>query len=133
MKKITLFALAVLLLVFSGCKKETKDLATLLIGDWQLSAYEQPVSKSITIGDEKIDVFVSFVALDFGFYLRQSIGEGYLKTFSGSWTLAGNTLSGKYLDGAPWGSTYTIDILENDTLYMTSVETSEKYTYTRVQ
>jgi hypothetical protein len=133
MKRISSIALFLaILFLFSGCKKENESLLTQLIGDWELTEYEVS-TKSITIGEETINVNISFVMEEYGFYLRQSIGEGFIKTFYGSWTLSGNTLTGKYSDDTSWGNIYTIDIVDNNKLIMVTEDKSETYSYTRVQ
>lgn len=133
MKRTIVLALTSLLLLFSGCKKEEpKDLTSQLIGDWELVGYDAP-TKSITIGEEEVVVYISFFLLEnYEFSLRQELGQGYLKTFAGTWSLIGNTLSGEYDDGTAWGNTYTIEIIEDNTLIMTT-DSEEKYTYSRVQ
>ena len=132
MKKVILITLVVFSFFFSACEKDKVDLYSSIIGDWELVNFE-PSSKSIIIGDQQVTVFLSLVAEDNMFYLRQNIGEGHLQTFYGKWTLSGKTLSGEYYDKTPWGESYTVSMTDENTLVLTTSEASEAYTYIRVK
>lgn len=132
MKKIAILAMACLLMLTAGCKKDQpKDLTGLLLGEWELTGYE-PVSKSITIGEETVSVSLFFFQDEKnGFVIMQSVGGGYIKQFSGTWTLTNNVLTGVYSDNTPWGASYNIDIVEENTLTMATSDNTEVYTYKR--
>ena len=105
LKNIVL-AFAVLAAVVS-CGKKEKSLD--ITGEWNLTRVE---TKSTTIGDQSVDVYVSF-ASDKSFEIYQMLGTGRYRKFSGTWTLTEKTLDGQYSDGTLWGSTYEVEIAED--------------------
>ena len=97
-----------------SCGKN-KDVIS-IVGSWELCDYQ---TKSVTIGQQPVSVFVDF-ASDGTFELRQKTGsEQRFTEYSGTWNLAGDMLSGKYEDGSSWASTYTVT-LSGDKLTLTS-------------
>jgi hypothetical protein len=135
MKKISIIALLALTLMLSGCTKTTKkDLYSQIIGEWELVGYS---TKSVTVGDQKVSVSVSFSSYQTtnAFVMYQTVGDSYIKQYSGTWDLTDNVLSGKYSDGTAWGNTYSVSISDDgNTLIMeTTVGTAELYTYKRVE
>lgn len=97
-----------------SCGKN-KDVIS-IVGSWELCDYQ---TKSVTIGQQPVSVFVDF-ASDGTFELRQKTGsEQRFTEYSGTWNLAGDILSGKYVDGSSWASTYTVT-LSGDKLTLTS-------------
>lgn len=106
LKNIVL-AFAVLAAVVSCGKKAEKPLD--ITGEWNLTRVE---TKATTIGDQSVDVYVSF-ASDNTFEIYQMLGTGRYRKFSGTWTLTEKTLDGKYSDGTLWGSTYEVEIAED--------------------
>lgn len=97
-----------------SCGKN-KDVIS-IVGSWELCDYQ---TKSVTIGQQPVSVFVDF-ASDGTFELRQKTGsEQRFTEYSGTWNLAGDMLSGKYVDGSSWASTYTVT-LSGDKLTLTS-------------
>lgn len=106
LKNIVL-AFAVLAAVVSCGKKGEKSLD--ITGEWNLTRVE---TKATTIGDQSVDVYVSF-ASDNTFEIYQMLGTGRYRKFSGTWTLTEKTLDGKYSDGTLWGSTYEVEIAED--------------------
>ena len=122
MKKVLLFLFVTMFLVLAACEKKSKiDLSSSIIGDWELVDFE-PSTKSIIIGDQQVTVFLSLVAEDNMFYLRQNIGEGHLQTFYGKWSLSGKILTGEYYDKTPWGESYTVSMTDENTLVLTTSE-----------
>lgn len=115
----------------AGCKKENSsgNLSSQLSGQWELCGAEL-ATKSVTIGQEKISVYIEFNN-DGSFILYQQLGAGRFVSFDGNWTLSGDILSGRYSDNTSWGSDYRISI-EGDSLTM-SVWPAESdiYHYTR--
>lgn len=100
-----------------SCGKN-KDVIS-IVGSWELCDYQ---TKSVTIGQQPVSVFVDF-ASDGTFELRQKTGsEQRFTEYSGTWSLAGDMLSGKYEDGSSWASTYTVT-LSGDKLTLTSSTT----------
>lgn len=132
MRKTVLLIVVAFAMVFSGCQKEDgPDLGQILVGDWTLEMYV-PVTRSVKIGDEPIDVTVAFRS-DNSFTLSQKVGQAFTQTFQGTWSLDGTTLSGIYSDKKPWGSRYEITFRDNDnTLEMKTVAVGETYVYQRV-
>ncbi len=84
-------------------------------------------------------VYIEFLP-DGTFSLAQIVGAGRYQTHTGTWTLTGDILSGRYSDGVRWGADYQIAI-SDDILTMTvstgdssssSVgSTTDIYTYRR--
>lgn len=60
---------------------------------------------------EQVDVYLSFT--DGNFEIYQKLGNSRYWIFSGTYTVTGNTVTGKYSDGSSWGSYYE-SRLEND-------------------
>ncbi len=115
MKKILIAALMMLAMV--ACNKDDKEKAMDITGDWNITKI---TTKSAVIGDVTVDVWISFKS-DKTFMMYQKIGLGRYTSFSGSWSLAGNKLTGKYSDGKLWASDYEA-VLEDSgkTLILTS-------------
>ena len=109
------------LLAFTGCGKKEKPLD--ITGEWNLTRIE---TKAATIGDQSVDVYVSF-ASDNSFEIYQMLGSGRYRKFSGTWTLTNKTLDGKYSDGKPWGSSYEVEL--TDDLMILSSSFGEESTY----
>lgn len=118
---------------FTGCKKEEGiDLSDVLVGQWTLEMYV-PATKGVMIGNEPVSVLISFYENN-RFELDQRIGQAYLESFDGKWSLDGTILSGTYSDNKPWGSKYEISFRDNDNvLEMKTVTTQESYVYQRVK
>ena len=53
------------------------------------------------------------------FELYQKIGEGRYRKYAGTYTLTDAILSGKYSDGAEWGSSYAVSF-EGEVLVLTA-------------
>lgn len=124
-----IFALIAAALLAVGCGDEKKDKPADLTGEWELTGAEL-TTKSIQIGTEKIEVYISFTA-DGKFELYQKLGAGFFDKYAGTYTLAGNLLSGKYTDGKTWGNIYEVSV-SGTTLTMTATENSaDVYTYTK--
>lgn len=127
MKRIV-FALIAAVLLASGCGDGKKGPAD-IVGDWELTGAEL-TTKSIQIGTEKIEVFISFMSGN-RFEMYQKLGAGRFYKYSGTYSLAGNLLSGKYDDGKSWGNTYEVSV-SGTTLTMTATQgSSDVYTYTK--
>ncbi len=96
-----------------------------IAGEWELVDCQ---TKSITIGDQIIEVYFTFNQ-DNTFNLRQRLGAGRYREYSGTWKLEGTLLTGNYSDGKAWGASYQIS-LENDMLQMTpELDGAETYSY----
>ena len=122
MMKRTVLIFAAVLLVFglAGCNKNNPDdLAAKIVGQWELAGAEFP-TKSVTVGDEVLTVYVDFQAGGV-FTLYQQLGEGRFEVFDGSWSLAGDLLSGRYSDNSVWASDYQVSV-EGDVLTVESTE-----------
>jgi len=118
---------------FTGCKKEeSTDMSDVLVGQWSLEMYV-PTTKGIMIGSEPVSVLISFYD-NKRFKLDQRIGQAFMESFDGTWSLDGTLLSGIYSDNKPWGSKYEISFRDNDNvLEMKTVTTQESYVYQRVK
>lgn len=111
----------------NGDKKE-KPLD--ITGIWNLTSIQ---TRSAQFGGETVDVYISFAAGG-TFQMYQMIGAGRYHSFSGTWALTGNTLTGTYSGGTSWGATYEADI-QNDgaSLVLTSQGSNpETDTYRKV-
>ena len=126
MKKIVfyIFFAVVMAVVVSSCAKSGNDTSESLdiTGEWSLIS-----SGDLSMDD--ISVYVSFVSDHFELY--QKLGEGRYYVYTGTYTLSGNILSGRYSDGTSWGSDYDV-IIGYDSLTMTARNGSgEVSVYTR--
>ena len=90
----------------TGCHKEA-TLGELLCGEWR------GAELSVDAG-----IYIDFNA-DGTFEMFQKMAGDNFELKSGSYSVAGTTLSGKYKDGEAWSSAYTITI-SGDTLTMVS-------------
>ena len=116
MKKILFILTALTLITATGCKKEDAkvDYKSNLVGQWHCAPE-----------DMEVDIYVDFEK-EGNFSLYQQIGEGRYRKYTGSWTCQGNTLSGTYIDGTPWGSSYKMEFSGSDTMILTALNGSEE-------
>lgn len=122
-----IFIAAALVLSVSGCEKENKKTQNVdIVGKWELVDMQ---TKSVQIGSYEVTVFLDFRS-DKTFSLSQKLGDGRAREFSGTWSLTGNTLSGKYSDGTSWGAGYKVKI-EDEQLIMETVDKDEIFVYNR--
>lgn len=127
MKSRVLILAAILLSVlvsFSSCKKEEKTLD--VKGEWELTDVKM-ATKSALVGAETVTVYVKF-SEDGTFAMYQMVGDGRFVAFSGSWKLAGSTLSGTYADGTSWASSYEVSV-DKSTLTMTTEDGLDVFVY----
>lgn len=117
---------AALLLTAVSCQKEGGSSSASIVGNWELTSIE---TKSAKIGDTPVSVSLSFNS-DGTFSMEQLIGVGRSSTYSGTYTLEGDKLSGKYSDGKAWADTYTAAITQ-ETMTLTSSNGKETDTYKR--
>lgn len=112
------FVLLLLLfpLAFVSCKKENTDKALDISGEWQLCEIE---TKAAEIGGVTVDVYLKFAG-DGSFELYQMVGQGRFRYRSGSYSLSGSELSGKYSDGTAWSASYEVS-LDRDSLKLSSI------------
>jgi hypothetical protein len=121
---ILVAALLSALVSFSSCKKEEKTLD--VKGEWELTEVKM-ATKSALVGAETVTVYLN-LAEDGSFAMYQMVGDGRFVTFSGSWKLAGSTLSGTYADGTSWASSYEVSV-EKSTLTMTTEDGLDVFVY----
>lgn len=121
-------AIAITLFAFSSCEKQ-QDFSKDLPGYWELT--------SISGNFEQMpEVFMSFTQ-DGAFTIWQRFGSNTsFVRYDGSWTLAGDQLSGKYSDGSAWASGYKIEI-DGGVLFMSAsaaaaAASSEASTYRKI-
>ena len=127
-KQLNIILIAFCAVLFLACGKE-KDAAS-IVGSWEMCDYQ---TKSVTIGEQSVTVIVAFSS-DGTFTLYQKTGsEMRFAEYSGSWTLAGDMLSGKYEDGSPWASTYTAELSEDRLTLISSTVPAEVMTFTRTE
>lgn len=127
MKSRVLILAAILLsavVSFSSCKKEEKTLD--VKGEWELTEVKMS-TKSALVGAETVTVYVKF-SEDGTFAMYQMVGDGRFVAFSGSWKLAGSTLSGTYADGTSWASSYEVSV-DKSTLTMTTGDGLDVFVY----
>lgn len=116
MKKIIYIAIA--LFVSAACTEKpgpvTPDvpdtptvteetLAQKIAGEWHC-----------TVSEYDADIYLSLLS-DKTFELYQKVGEGAHRLYKGTWAIdeVTKTLSGKYNDGASWGSSYETTVSED--------------------
>lgn len=114
------------ILVLAGCNKNNPEPKPASVdGEWELVSVD---TKSVTIGSETVTVYLSFSGGNFVIY-QQMGGDTRPRKYSGTYTMDGNILSGKYSDGRNLGSKWEVSI-DNDTMKLESA-TSEADTYKR--
>ena len=125
MKKILAFAALMAGLLLTACGEKEEPLN--IIGTWSLKTVQ---TKAASLGGTSVDVYIVFNE-DNSFSLYQKVGAaGRYSSYSGTWTLTGTSLSGKYSDGKSWGSTYEVSQdKERTTLVLTSA--GEEYSYAK--
>ena len=115
-----MIAVSAILMAFSGCKKEEipegPGLNELIIGEWKGNVPEI----------SGLEFYSSFKE-DGTFDLYQKSGDASFELFTGTYTITGNTISGKYSDGEAWGSDYIVTITENKMEWIPAAE-GEKMT-----
>lgn len=103
-------------LAFVSCNKGDTDKALAISGEWQLCGVETKVAE---IGGVIVDVYLKFAG-DGSFELYQMVGQGRFRYRSGSYSLSGSELSGKYSDGTAWSASYEVS-LDGDSLRLSSI------------
>lgn len=124
-RRIVLFFAVAAMCVLSSCKKDGGASAS-LVGEWELSDVDF-VTRSALVGDETVTVYLRFSA-DGTFALYQIIGEGRAVSFSGTWQLSGDILSGAYSDGTRWSSSYVVSV-GKDRLTLTTEDGNDVFVY----
>ncbi|MBQ7709327.1 MAG: lipocalin family protein [Bacteroidales bacterium] len=124
MKKLVYLVLGLALLCSCNGKDNPEKPAS-IVGEWVLSSY---TTKAVTIGTEKVDIYLKFDASSFDLY--QMLGAGRYTHYSGTYTLSGNILSGKYSDGKSWASQYSVSIENNKLTLTQSPDGKEVQTFT---
>lgn len=123
MKKTLIYILALVSVVAAGCKKEspqaTETLQDKICGEWKC-----------TPSTIEGNIYASFGA-DGTFELYQKIGDGAYRLYRGKWTLEGEVINGKYNDGKPWGSSYTVSMTEDKSSMKWTASNGEENTYSR--
>lgn len=124
MKKLIYLFASICLVCSCGGKDNPKEPVS-IVGEWVLSSYS---TKAVTIGTESVDIYLKFDSSSFDIY--QKLGSGRYKHYTGTYTLSGNTLSGKYSDGKSLASQYSVSV-ENKKLILTQYpESKEVQTFT---
>lgn len=126
-KKAFAFVISALLLVSCGGSssggggeiEQPLDIS----GEWELTGVS---TKSAVVGSETVTVYVKFASGSFDLY--QIIGEGLPRKFSGTYSIAGKVLSGKYSEGTAWSSPYEV-VLNGSVLTLTKQSGTEIDTY----
>lgn len=124
MKRITICLL--LMTFLCGCREKVSHMD--ITGEWRLT--DMALTKSVQIGDEEVDIYISFSA-DSTFAMWQFLGAGRYAPYAGKWSLSEDILSGTYDDGYSWGNVYKVS-LEDDTLTLEATQnSSDTYVYSR--
>lgn len=124
MHNIKHIILTVIIFIFAqGCKKEA-NLSENIIGSWEL------VSVDGNSVPAELSVWLDFTADGFSIYQRAE-SEAMYERFEGTWSLIGTTLSGCYMDGTSWGSSYSAAV-SGEELRLTSATSPQEVTlYTK--
>ena len=131
-----LLYLTIIILLSVSCKKDNQEvqkipLSEQIIGEWELVDIE--VTKGAMLGEEIIEVTLVFNT-DMTFSIRQMLGYGRPVTYTGTWTMPEDILSGTYSDGKRWASDYKVSIEEDMMHMIPDLENSmESYTYRRIK
>lgn len=130
MKKI-IFVSMLCTLLFSCKKDQAVEETSSIVGSWHLTALEQIDTRSVTVGQEEVDIYINFTSQN-TFQLYQMVGAGKYRSFSGTWLLDGDELSGTYDDKTAWGTKYRVELNNSKTkLILTSA--GEQYIYEKEQ
>lgn len=127
MRKI-LYVLSVLACIagMSSCEKSGDSVD--VSGEWHLT----DTGGLITGNGLRIDVYASFSGGNFELYQRIGESQARYWSYSGTYTLSGNVLTGRYSDGTRLGGSsgegYTVDISKG-TMTLTSVFSGEVSVY----
>ena len=127
-KRICNIILSAMILFMAGCGKDaSKGKESLSIeGSWELASIQ---TKSVTIGNQTVDVYLTFSSGNFVIYQR--LGAGRFVSFTGTYTFTDGILSGKYSDGRPLGSSYTVEG-DRDRLILSTEGGAESDVYSRI-
>jgi len=149
--KTRYFLLAICVLAFVSCKSNEPEesasskLAKAMAGTWNLISMTD--TRAVSIGNEQVEVYVVFQVDETTtstatkaattasdptgtFSLYQMLGTGRFRSYKGSWTLSGTTLTGVYSNGTPWGATYEVT-LDDENTRLTLAAPTETCVYTR--
>lgn len=110
--KIFSVAVAVLMAAACGPENEGPKVSDAIVAEWHLTDMSGADASAIP------QVYIEF-KLDKNFELYQKIGEGRYRKYAGTYTLTDAILSGKYSDGAEWGSSYAVSF-EGEVLVLTA-------------
>lgn len=97
-----------------------ETLASKIISEWHC-----------VVSDIDADIYLSLESSS-DFELYQKIGEGSYRLYKGTWELDEDTamLTGKYNDGAAWGSGYTVTLSEDgNSMTLTPSKEAEAQVY----
>lgn len=130
MKKYFIYAVAVLLCLVSGCKKddqspEKKEYS--IEGFWELKSVETKAY----IGSEQVSVYLSLKSGSFELYQKIGSQAGHYKKFTGTYLYSEGKLSGKYSDSSSLATIYDV-ALEENTMAMSSSGGHETDIYSRI-
>lgn len=98
----SLFAILGLCLIV-GCSDDddTPPVGNDIVGQWSLSSWTGDVPADFA-------AYAEFNA-DASFTLYQRVESVRFQVYTGSFRLDGQTLSGQYADGTPWGASYEVE------------------------
>jgi len=116
--KRKLYILSLIALIFTSCgeKEMPKTLEdSLCDNDWH--------STSLVLDDA--DIYLDFFEQG-TFIIYQKIGEGGHTAYTGTWTLNGNILSGKYSGGEDWAASYAITMHDKFLTLISQNEAAEE-------
>ena len=135
MKRLLIFAAAVMMIGLSGCNKhnevdENELLKAGIQGCWEFTS----ITTKVSVGNVPVSVYIEFLAPD-SMNLYQKIGEGRYTKFTGKYTLADKQLSGTYDSGSKktWGP-YDASLDDEAGLLTLSLpEKTEKDVYKKIE
>lgn len=104
MKTITRLAAIIAVAAFSLACGSKEDNSVSIAGEWKLYSVAGVPVESMDEG-YRTEVYINFVG-DGTFEIFQKLGEGRYRLYTGTYAIAGTTVSGTYSDGKAWGSTY---------------------------
>lgn len=125
MRKFIYSAFAILSLsLFAGCNDDDTPSSNELIGEWHLTEWSGTAA-------EGFDAYIQFTDAT-QCVLYQKVEKSVWESYQASYIFDGQTLTGVYNDGQPWGSTYKV-VLEQKTMTLTGGPEGrqEVSTYTR--
>ncbi len=103
MRKFLYSACAILsLCLFAGCSDDDTPTSNELVGEWHLTEWSGAASGAF-------DAYIHFLDAS-RCEIYQKVDSPLWQRYNATYNFDGETLSGIYADGQPWGSSYSVTV-----------------------